>query len=108
MRLVLENIDDVIGRQIALSAAEHNRTIEEEAVFVLKEKFSEFSVPEQILHDIRKKSGNPLEKFQMIQEIFLEKRGGIEFSDSAQIIRESRDNDLVSSCGTPKALAQDL
>ena len=93
MRLVIDNIDDVIGRQIALSAAQHNHTVEEEVALVLKDRFCSDVVPEKELESIRKKTGNPFEKFQMIQKLFMEKRDGIEFSDSALLVRESRDND---------------
>lgn len=78
MRLVIENIDDVVGKQIALSAAQHQRTVEEEVSVILKEKFSRVAMAERL---------------KEFHQKILNERDGVPFSDSVQIIREMRDND---------------
>lgn len=78
MRLIIDNIDDVIAKQIAISAQQHSRSIEEEVSCVLKERFSRMASAER-LKDFHNK--------------LLSKRGGVPFPDSVNLIREMRDND---------------
>jgi len=81
MNINIENIPSSFIGILQLEADKHGTTMDIEATEILK-----FAL-------LRKKTGNPAKKFQIMQELLMEKRGGVMFSDSTDIIRESRDND---------------
>jgi len=81
MSLTLHDINEQVMALLKIRAAQHGRTVDAEARDILTWEV------------LKRKSGSPGEKFRVIQEMLSLARGGKPFSDSAKLIRESRDND---------------
>ncbi len=82
-RIIIENISDNTFNAIAALASKHGNSVEEEARIILESSIAS------------KKSNNFIQAFKQHHEEILTRRNGMPLSDSTDMIRESRRNDLM-------------